>query len=256
MRLSQTSASTLFAVTILLVAGLACSNSGEKASTTEGNAAVTSRSTSASPNTASSSGGGKDIAGTYSITGTNASGGGNYTGTLIVTNRDDVYQFSWDSGGRKYDGVGVQTDNNVAVAFTDGNDGTGCGVVLYKIAPDGTLDGKAGYWGNNASESEIAKRTKGTDLEGQYDISGTNTRGGDYTGTLAVQKSGTGYAFTWNSGSALRGFGIRQGDKVSVGIGGGQCGFVAYTVSSDGTLEGKWGSASSTSVGTETATKK
>ena len=256
MKLSPSTISLLLVCTILFLAGLACSSGGRETSSTEGNTTATSTAASSTPASALSSGGGKDIAGAYSITGTNASGGGNYNGTLVVTNRDDVYQFSWDSNGRKYDGVGVQTDNNIAVAFTDGNDGTGCGVVLYKIAADGTLDGKAGYWGNNSSESETAKRTKGTDLEGEYQITGSNTGGGSYSGTLGVQKSGTGYAFTWNTGSTLKGFGIRQGDKVSVGIGGGQCGFVAYTVAADGTLEGKWGSSASTSFGTETAKKK
>lgn len=250
------------AVTIFLIFGLlfslgfACNQGGETTSSTEGNTASTSASNSTSTAGSTSSASRKDISGSYTITGTNASGRGNYGGSLVVTNRDEVYQFSWDSGGRKYDGVGVQTDNNVAVAFTDGTDGTGCGVVLYKIAADGSLDGKAGYWGNNSSETETATRTRGTDLEGDYSITGTNTGGGKYTGTLGVKKSGAGYALTWNTGSTLNGFGIRQGDKVSVGIGGGKCGFVAYTVSPDGTLEGKWGSATSTSVGTETAKKK
>ena len=254
MKLSRPAAGALLAFGILFLLGFACKESGSETSSTDGN--VTKSSAANSAPSESSSGDLKGIAGNYSVTGTNANGGGDYTGSMVVTSRGDVYQFSWDSGGRKYDGVGVQTDKNVAVAFTDGTDGTGCGVVLYKIGSDGSLDGKAGYWGNNASESETATRTKGTDLEGEYKVSGKNVKGNSYSGTLGVQKSGMGYAFTWNTGTTLKGFGIRQGDKVSVGIGGGQCGFVAYTVSPDGTLEGKWGSVSSTSVGTETAKKK
>ena len=235
---------------LLFLLGFACKSGDEKTAAPANNAATaTPSSASSASGTASAS----DLAGTYSITGTNEGGGGNYTGTMLVTNRDDVYQFSWDSGGRKYDGVGVQTDDNVAVAFADGDDGSGCGVVLYKIGADGTLDGRAGYWGKNSSETETATRTKGTDLEGEYSISGSNPDGGKYTGTLGVKKSGAGYAFTWDTGNTLRGFGIRQGDKVSVGFGSKQCGFVGYTVKSDGTLEGKWGSTGSTSVGTETA---
>ena len=198
----------------------------------------------------------KDIAGTYEVNGTNENGAGNYKGTLVVTDRDEVYQFSWDTAGKKYDGVGVQNKSAVAVAFTEGTNGTGCGVVLYKIGADGTLDGKAGYWGINQSETETAKRLSGSDLVGEYETKGTNTDGKDYTGKLAVKTRGTGYAFSWTGANALEGFGIRQGDFVAVGIGGSKCGFVSYIIKSDGTLDGKWGGYGSTNVGTETAKKK
>jgi hypothetical protein len=198
----------------------------------------------------------QDIAGSYEVSGTNENGAGAYTGTLGVTKRDDVYQFSWDTAGKKYDGVGVRTGDAIAAAFTSGTNGEGCGVVLYKIGSDGTLDGKAGYWGNNSSETEIAKRTKGDGLEGDYDVSGKNTGGEAYTGKLGVKKSGAGYTFSWNAGSTFEGFGIRQADTVAVGIGGNKCGFVSYELKPDGTLDGKWGGYGSQSVGTETAKKK
>ena len=197
----------------------------------------------------------KDIAGSYSAIGSNVDGAGNYTAELMVTKRDDVYQFSWASGAKSYDGVGVQTGNTVAVAFTEGADGKGCGVVLYDIAANGDLDGKAGYWGVNEAETEKAKRTSGTDLAGKYDVSGTNS-GGDYKGTLDVKKESDGYTFEWNTGAVAKGFGIRQGDTASIGIGGPQCGFVSYEVKPDGTLEGKWGGQSSKRFGTEVAKKK
>lgn len=194
-----------------------------------------------------------DIAGTYDISGTNEEGGGAYRGTLVVTDRGDVYQFTWDTAGKKYDGVGVQTGNDLGVAFAEGDSGEGCGVVLYEIGADGTLDGKAGYWGNNNSETETAIRKSGTGLEGDYSVTGKNTDGKPYAGTLAVKKSGAGYSFAWEAGSSLRGFGIHQGESVAVGIGGNKCGFVSYQVKPDGTLQGKWGGYGSTSVGTETA---
>ncbi|MBX7060596.1 MAG: hypothetical protein K1X52_02980 [Pyrinomonadaceae bacterium] len=198
----------------------------------------------------------RSIAGDYTVTGSNVDGQGRYEGSLTITPRDDVYQFSWLSGGKSSDGVGVMTGNKVAVAFTEGTDGKGCGVVLYKILPNGDLDGKAGYWGVNTSEGETGKRTKGTDLDGEYAISGKNTDGQSYDGTLKVAKDGDGYSFQWNTGSVLKGFGIRQGDTVSVGIGGPQCSFVSYEIKADGTLEGKWGGQTSKSFGTEVAKKK
>ena len=231
---------------LLLVSVLGCNRlTGESTST--GNT-TTATTTAAAPSA--------DVAGTYDIAGTNEGGGGAYRGTLIVTNRGEVYQFTWDTAGKKYDGVGVRTGDAIGVAFAEGNNGQGCGVVLYKIGTDGTLDGTAGYWGNNTSETETAVRTRGTDLEGEYDVTGTNTGGKSYSGKLSVAKSGAGYEFEWKTGSSLEGFGIRQGDSVAVGIGGKKCGFVSYEVASNGTLDGKWGGYGSRSVGTETAKKR
>ena len=236
---------------VLFTAGFACNNMGGSPVPNSSKPLPGSMNAAMSPTPSAP----KDISGTYEVTGTNEGGGGNYKGALLVTDRDEVYQFSWKSGTHSYDGVGVQTDNSVAAAFANGTDGTGCGVVLYKIGSDGSLDGKAGYWGVNQSEKESATRTSGTGLEGEYDVSGTNPKGASYTGTLSVKPSGSGFEFTWNE-AKLTGFGIKQGDKVAVGVGGKQCGFVSYEVGSDGTMNGKWGSVGSTTVGTETAKKK
>ncbi len=196
------------------------------------------------------------LSGAYDVTGMNENGAGAYSGTLAVTERGDVYQFSWDTAGKKYDGVGVRTDDSVGVAFAAGDSGEGCGVVLYKIGADGTLDGKAGYWGNDNSETETATRTKGDGLEAEYDVRGTNTAGQKYEGKLSVKKSGAGYTFSWNAGSTFEGFGVRQGDTAAVGFGGSKCGFVSYELKPGGVLDGRWGGYGSRSVGTETAKKK
>lgn len=232
---------------------LACGGSGTTTPNTAGPAKETNTMSTPAATPADTA---ASIAGDYAVTGSNPDGKGQYNGDLRVTPRDDVYQFSWVSGGETSDGVGVVTGKKVAVAFTRGTDGTGCGVVLYKIGANGDLDGKAGYWGINSAETETAKRTSGTDLAGTYDISGTNTEGGNYEGTLKVAKDGEGYSFEWDTGSVAKGFGILQGDTVSVGIGGPQCAFVSYEIKSDGTLEGKWGGQTSKRFGSETAKKK
>ena len=237
--------------------GIGC-GMGAKPTTNEGSKPAANASTPASTPapTASPAAAKVNIAGEYDATGTNPDGGAPYKAGLVVTPRDDVYQFSWLSGSSKYDGVGVMTDNTVAVSYTSGSDGKGCGVVLYKIGADGTLDGVSGYWGNNVAEKEKAVRDRGTDLEGRYEISGTNTGGKSYKGELNIKKDGEGYVFEWNAGSLLTGYGIRTGDKVAVGFGGKQCTFVAYDVKPDGTLDGKWGGQSARSFGTEIAKKK
>jgi hypothetical protein len=43
---------------------------------------------------------------------------------------------------------------------------------------------------------------------------------------------------------------------VAVGIGGARCGFVAYEIKSDGTLDGIWGGYGSDKTGTEKAAKQ
>ncbi len=261
MKLTGSLATLLIVGCALLTMGFVCGSETKTvtntATTTSGGSTGNSASgSSSSPAaTATPKSAPKDIAGKYSATGKNAGGGGNYEADLIVTNRDEVYQFSWDSKGKKYDGVAVQTDNNVAVSFADGTNGKGCGVTLYKINSDGSLDGVAGYWGNNRKETEKATRTSGADLEGSYDIKGKNPDGKEYEAKLKITKEGDGYRFSWTGANDFEGFGVKMGDFVSVGFGGKQCGFVAYEIKSDGTLDGKWGGSGSTEFGTETAKK-
>lgn len=199
---------------------------------------------------------GVSIAGDYTVSGSNPDGTEKYEGELTITPRDDVYQFSWVSGGKSSDGVGVMTGNKIAVAFTEGSDGTGCGVVLYKVLANGDLDGKAGYWGVNSFETEMAKRLDGDDKLAHYEVTGKNTEGQSYTGKLTVKEDGEGYSFEWNTGSVTKGFGIRQNDTATVGIGGPQCAFVAYDIKPDGSLDGKWGGQKSKTFGSEIAKKK
>lgn len=193
-----------------------------------------------------------DIAGKYNITGTNPDGAA-YKGTLAVITRGDVYQFRWDAGSQ-YDGVGIQNGNIIAVAYTTGANGKGCGVVDYDIQGDGTLDGKWGYWGTNEMGTETAMRTGGSSLVGEYDATGKNPDGKQYKAKLTVEPAGNLYHFVWSNNSD--GVGIKRGNNVAVGIGGTRCGFVTYQVQSDGSLDGLWGGGGSDKTGTEKATKQ
>lgn len=196
-----------------------------------------------------------EIGGEYTVKGTNP-GGGDYTGSLSIAKRGGVFQFGWKSGASSYNGVGVQTDNSVGVAFSSGAAGKGCSVVHYKVGANGALAGRWGEWGNDNSGTETATRSGGgSGLEGKYDVTGSRLDGKPYKGTLSVAAQGAGFLFTWTSGETSEGFGVRMGDFVSVGIGGGECGFVAYEVKPDGTLNGQWSSFKSKAVGTEIATK-
>lgn len=193
-----------------------------------------------------------DIAGKYSVTGSNPNGEP-YRGTLEVIARGDVYQFRWNAGSQ-YDGVGVQNGKVIAVAYTTGTDGKGCGVVDYDIASDGGLNGKWGYWGTNEAGTESATRTSGSDLVGEYDATGKNPTGNTYKVKITVEPAGNLYRFVWSNNTD--GIGIKRGNNVAVGIGGARCGFVMYQAQSNGDLDGVWGGGGSDKTGTEKATKQ
>ena len=85
----------------------------------------------------------------------------------------------------------------------------------------------------------VYRRVSGRGLEGEYNAAGSNPDGKRYQVDISVQAAGSGYKFTWSNKS--EGFGIRRGDNVAVGIGGERCGFVAYEIKADGSLDGVWG---------------
>ncbi len=246
---------SFFVFSIFLSLSLGCSfisnkTSEETPSLKSPTPVTTSKTTTPTPNDT------KDIAGKYKTSGTNIDGKGNYNADLAITKRGEVYQFSWDSGDQTYDGVGVVIGDAVSVSFTNGISGKGCGVVLYEIYADGSLDGRAGYWGVEQSETEKATRTKGADVVGEYDVKGINAAGEQYNTKLSISKSGSGLAFSWTGTTPFQGFGIQHGNMLTAGFGGKHCSFVAYQIKSDGSLEGKWGAIGTTSFGTEKAVKK
>ena len=118
----------------------------------------------------------------------------------------------------------------------------------------GALDGKWGYWGVNEAGAEKATRTGGSSLTGDYDATGKNPDGKEYKAKLTVEPAGNLYRFVWSNNTD--GMGIKQGSNVAVGIGGARCGFVAYEIKSDGTLDGIWGGYGTDKTGTEKATKQ
>lgn len=240
---------SLIALALLLACVIGCSKTGSDAGKTGAEAPQTDSNQNAAPPTQTAA---TEIAGDYGVVGTNPNGSP-YRGGLKVTKRGDVYQFHWDAGNQS-DGVGVSNGNVVAVAYTGGSDGKGCGVVSYQLLADGTLDGKWGYWGVNEMGTEKATGTGGADLAGAYKVDGKNPNGSAYTGDLSITAQAGGYQFAWSNKSS--GFGIKQGSAVSVGVGGTRCGFVAYEIKPGGVLDGVWGGYGTSKTGTEKATKK
>lgn len=84
------------------------------------------------------------LATTYTITGTNPEGD-TYDGTLTLETRGAVYHLSWHIGEMRYTGVGLLQDATLAVGW--GKQPT-CGVIAYRVLPDGALSGQWGEYGN------------------------------------------------------------------------------------------------------------
>ena len=241
------------AVVLLFACVIGCKSTGSSTSSTTPTKTDAAKNTSSTTTTTNSAPAPlPDIAGKYNVTGSNPDGGV-YKGTLEVIQHGDVYQFRWNAG-TQYDGVGVANGTVVAVAFANGQNGKGCGVVDYEITGDGALDGKWGYWGTNEAGTEKAARTSGSGLVGDYDATGKNPDGKEYKAKLTVEPAGNLYRFVWSNNTD--GVGVKQGNNVAVGIGGARCGFVAYEIKSDGTLEGIWGGYGTDKTGTEKATKQ
>lgn len=197
-----------------------------------------------------------DVAATYSVNGSSADGKA-YKGDLLITKRGSVNQLSWKLDAGSYDGVGVQNGNALAAAYTTGTDGKGCGAIVYKISPDGSLDGTWGEWGVNSSGTEKAVQIGETNGGvGSFNVSGTNANGSAYKGKLTISMSGNDvYQFAWDTNTKFVGTGVKLGNYLAAGSGAKQCGFVIYEVNGD-TLEGKWGVPGATTLGSEKATKK
>lgn len=242
--MQRTRSNCVLAISLLIICVLGCKPGGAS-TTNNANQPAPAESANVTVNT-------QDIAGNYNVVGTNPNGSP-YRGTLEIIKHGDVFQFRWTAGSQ-YDGVGIVNGSVIAVAFANGPDGKGCGVVDYQIASDGGLSGKWGYWGRDEAGTEMAKRTSGSGLAGQYDTNGANPDGKQYKGTMAVASQGGGYRFSWSNGAD--GFGIKQGDNIAVGIGGQRCAFVSYQIKPGGVLDGIWGGYGTSQTGTEIATKR
>lgn len=153
-------------------------------------------------------------------------------------------------------GVGIQNGDDVGVTYAEGDQGKGCGVVLYRISPDGTMDGRVAKWGEYTIGSEKAVRISGNTFAGNYTVTGTTSDGKAYEGIIKVDKMGDGFFVTWTTPAFTDvGFGIWRGDRAAIGFGGKQCTFAIYKVLSAKSLEGHWGSQRTITFGTETANK-
>src|SRR5689334_13517369 len=136
------------------------------------------------------------IEGHYDVSGTRLDKTA-YTGSLTITAAGPVYTLQWEFGQNTTAGVGILHDDVLSATYGNGK----CGFASYQIQPDGKL---VGLWmgvGKQTPGSETASGNdvKSTDdLPGNYTVTGTNSDGSAYTGTLDIAAAGPVYSFTWN----------------------------------------------------------
>lgn len=176
-----------------------------------------------------------NVEGSWTITEGKTLDGRSYTGTVAIQPLGQIYELSWQTSAGKQSGIGFFEDGHFFVGW--GTDAAaGYGVVLYKIGKDGTLEGK---WTSSQQGgeigTEIATGGKPNQIEGDYQVSGTNpNQTGRYKGTLNIRKTGDTYQVTWAVGSSYRGVGIRSGDWLVVGWGqSDQIGVADYDISGE-----------------------
>jgi hypothetical protein len=202
----------------------------------------------------------REISGIFNVEGSAENEKDPYSGVLTVANQGEVYGFRWTTTKGTRIGTGVQLGNAAAASFAGTGAGKGCGVILYKIASDGSLEGRIAKWGENLVGTEKAKRIEGRTFTGEYEISGNY--GHPYKGKLTIKKDGSGYDFDWRLDDAEAGpfgrvaFGIWKGSVAAASFGGRHCSFVLYDILSNGNLEGDWGGQVAVTFGRETAKLK
>src|SRR2546429_9724820 len=116
---------TLLGLALLLACLIGCKYSTSSSSSSSSNTSNDEKKTtnSSATNTSTAPVTPPDIAGKYSITGTNPDGAG-YKGSLEVIPHGDVYQFRW-SAGNQSDGVGITNGGGGGVAFGPGAESQG-----------------------------------------------------------------------------------------------------------------------------------
>lgn len=198
----------------------------------------------------------REISGVFNVTGAGENGNDPYTGMLNVAPEGDAYSFRWNTTHGARNGVGVQLGDATAASYANPGSGSGCGVVLYKIASDGSLNGRIVKWGEYKYGTEKATRIEGTGFVGKYTVTGTAPDGKQYSGTLKIAKDGGGYDFDWQTGKAQVGFGTWKGSVAVVSFGGHKCSFALFDVKSNGNMEGFWGGQKAVTFGTELAKRQ
>lgn len=175
-----------------------------------------------------------DLGGVYRVEGTNPSGS-QYRGMVALLQNQDQFQLTWWIGKDVFHGTGHFAGKMLMVNWGDKDP------VIYTFGDKGALDGE---WADgSASETlELVATAAPGDVElaeGTYDVAGHNPDGGDYEGTVGIEKEGNGYQLSWEVGdSSYEGSGKLEGNLLTVDWGSSTP--IVYALAEDGSLTGLW----------------
>ncbi|MBP0006337.1 MAG: hypothetical protein J7642_21900 [Cyanobacteria bacterium SBC] len=177
--------------------------------------------------------------GTWTISDAQTMRGRSYSGTVNIFPFGRVYQIVWLTDGHNFSGLGFAEDRYLFSGW--GYDLSYC-VVLYRIRPDGTLEGR---WTTPQLFGDVGweRATDGMpgDLEGLYQATGAQSDNrSPYTQTLAISKVGEIYQLSNSRSPKTQGIGLRLGDWLVVNWGYGRnFGVMAYEIDRD-SATGRW----------------
>ena len=136
-----------------------------------------------------------DLAGVYRVDGTNPSGS-QYQGMVALLQNHDQFQLTWWIGKQVFHGTGHFAGKMLVVNWGDKDP------VIYTFGDKGALDGEWADGSATETLEPVAAAAPGdVDLaEGTYDVQGHNPDGGDYSGTVDIEKKGNGYQLSWEVG--------------------------------------------------------
>jgi hypothetical protein len=176
------------------------------------------------------------IEGEYTASGTNPDGK-TYKMNLTVDADGPVYNFTWKGTKSSDKGVAVRQTNTVASSLG----GTKCNLFSFKRYSNGFM---YGWWASQGSDKlgiEFAtpKENSG-DIEGEYEITGTDLEGKSYKGTLNITSDGDVYTLDWTFDDKTdTASGVLVKDVLAV-VSGDKCGVVAYSIDAKKNMTGKW----------------
>lgn len=94
----------------------------------------------------------QDIGGTYAVSGTNHDGS-TYGGTAEITlTSETTCEIVWKTGATTSTGICSRNDDSFAAAYVLEDD---VGLVIYKVLPDGTLNGLWTIAGEGGTGTEV-----------------------------------------------------------------------------------------------------
>ena len=99
--------------------------------------------------------------------------------------------------------------------------------------------------------SAFVQEARAQDIEGVYNVTGTNSNDQSYSGSVRISRTGDTYRLVWTIGNqSFDGTGIFRNGVLSVSFAGSFSGIVVYRMNSSGG-DGIWATQNTTILGTE-----